>query len=115
MCQEQESPLESVIWIYYEKVWQGQQRWCYLALGESLFDDVILVRQWGRVGQSGGRKRVDIFDDESERLRVWKRICATRRRHGYSVVKTAIDAHEETRLGARSSTRPTAPAQPIGL
>lgn len=76
-------------WVYYEKVSGKQRRWYYLAPEEGLFGP-ILIRQWGRLGHYGGRRRVDAFDDEAQRLKAWKRICATRRRHGYSVVRAGV-------------------------
>jgi predicted DNA-binding WGR domain protein len=79
-------------WVYYEKIAGKQRRWYYLASTQSVWGDPTLVRQWGRIGHHGGRKRADIFDDEAERTKAWRQVCAARRRHGYSVVKTDADA-----------------------
>ncbi len=57
-------------------------RFYVLAIESTLFDDVALVREWGRIG-SRGRRRVDLFIDAgkaAESLDVW---LARKRRRGY--------------------------------
>lgn len=59
-------------------------RFYVLSLEETLFDDVALVREWGRLGTSG-RRRLDLFEaraQASEALETW---LSRKQRRGYDV------------------------------
>ncbi|MGO4572722.1 WGR domain-containing protein [Microvirga sp. 2TAF3] len=57
-------------------------RFYALSLEESLFGDVALIREWGRIGTTG-KRRIELHENESraaEALEVWLR---RKQRRGY--------------------------------
>jgi predicted DNA-binding WGR domain protein len=62
---------------------RNMARFYVLSLEPSLFGDTALVRQWGRLGQSG-RQRIDLFRQRAlavETLETW---FARKQRRGYT-------------------------------
>ena len=62
---------------------QNQARFYRLALWPDLFGGVSLVREYGRLGQSGGRLRFDPFPDLAAASRAFERILKRKLRRGY--------------------------------
>ncbi|WP_367272087.1 WGR domain-containing protein [uncultured Caulobacter sp.] len=60
----------------------NMQRFYTLSLENSLFGDVLLARQWGRIG-TYGRVRYDWFDNAADAERELARIAAVKARRGY--------------------------------
>jgi predicted DNA-binding WGR domain protein len=57
-------------------------RYYVLSIEPSLFGDVTLIREWGRIGQPG-RGRIELYESQSravEALETWLR---RKRRRGY--------------------------------
>ena len=76
---------DSLSVIFLEKVEPEQNAWRYyvLSIEPTLFDDVSLVREWGRIGQSG-RRIVELLTDTAKakvELETW---LARKRRRGYA-------------------------------
>jgi predicted DNA-binding WGR domain protein len=63
---------------------QNMARYYVLSIEPTLFDDVALVREWGRIGMRG-RRRLDLYADHvqaSEALENW---LARKMRRNYKV------------------------------
>jgi predicted DNA-binding WGR domain protein len=79
---------------------QNQARFYRLAIWPDLFGGVSLVREYGRLGQSGGRLRRDPFPDQDAASRALQRILKRKLRRGYehAVRRDAIMPVEAGRL-----------------
>ena len=65
---------------------QNIHRFYVLAIEPTLFDDIALRREWGRLGSRGGASRLDLYadlDGAREALGIWLK---RKRGRGYSVV-----------------------------
>ena len=63
---------------------RNMARYYVLAIEPTLFDEISLVREWGRIGKRGGR-RIDLYRIRQEAwtaLDVW---IARKRKRGYSL------------------------------
>jgi predicted DNA-binding WGR domain protein len=58
-------------------------RFYELALARDLFGQVVLVREWGRIG-TFGRRRQDEYASEMKALAALLALAAQKRRRGYS-------------------------------
>jgi predicted DNA-binding WGR domain protein len=63
---------------------QNQARFYRLAIWPDLFGEVSLVREYGRLGQSGGRLRLDPFPDQDAASQAFQRILKRKLRRGYT-------------------------------
>jgi len=61
---------------------RNMARYYVLSLEPSLFGDTALVRQWGRLGQSG-RQRIDLFRQRAHAIETLEAWFARKRRRGY--------------------------------
>jgi predicted DNA-binding WGR domain protein len=61
---------------------RNMRRFYELALQPTLFGDVALVRNWGRIGSSG-QSMIETFNEEEEAARTFVRLMAAKRRRGY--------------------------------
>lgn len=60
-------------------------RYYRLAIQPTLFGNICVVRNWGRIG-TRGQERVDFFDNEKQALSVFLEILRAKRRKGYRPV-----------------------------
>ena len=58
-------------------------RFYALSVAPTLFGDWSLIREWGRIG-SGGRLRIDQFDDEAAAHRALADLVRAKRKRGYA-------------------------------
>ena len=65
----------------------ANNRWRFysVAIGRTLFGDLSITREWGRIG-SPGRIAVESFASEEEARRAEQQTIRLRARHGYSQV-----------------------------
>lgn len=61
---------------------RNMARYYRLAIESTLFGNVALVRNWGRIG-TRGQERVDLFDTEKQALALFLEILRDKRRKGY--------------------------------
>jgi predicted DNA-binding WGR domain protein len=61
---------------------RNMARYYVLSLEPSLFGDIALVRQWGRLGQAG-RQRSDLFRQRAHAVETLEAWFARKRRRGY--------------------------------
>lgn len=61
------------------------ERFYILSVGGSLFGDVAIVREWGRIGTIG-RMRIDLFANENEALVALEAIERAKIRRGYQEI-----------------------------
>jgi predicted DNA-binding WGR domain protein len=64
---------------------ENRFRFYVLSIDETLFGDVALVREWGRIG-TNGRRRLDLFDDRVRAISSLEDWLERKRRRGYVVV-----------------------------
>lgn len=64
-------------------------RFYILSVGGSLFGDVAVVREWGRIGTIG-RMRIDLFANENEALVALEAIEQAKIRRGYQEIGGAV-------------------------
>ncbi len=52
-------------YLYFEKHndAKNQHRFYAMSIDRNLFGGGSLVRRWGRIGNRGGRQRIDLYDD----------------------------------------------------
>lgn len=62
---------------------RNMARFYLLSLQNTLFGEVSLIRQWGRIGGEG-QKKVETFASEDDAARVWARLERIKRRRGYA-------------------------------
>ncbi|WP_411969413.1 WGR domain-containing protein [Mesorhizobium sp. CO1-1-7] len=73
---------------------RNMARYYVMALQPTLFGDVSLVRQWGRIG-TRGRQKVEFFDDCLQAAAALSRLAAQKSNRGYSA-----NPHEVSPAGA---------------
>jgi predicted DNA-binding WGR domain protein len=61
---------------------RNMARYYRLAIEPTLFGDIAVVRNWGRIG-THGRERVEFFDTEMQALSLFLEILREKRRKGY--------------------------------
>ena len=64
---------------------RNMARFYCLSVEQSLFGDVALVREWGRIGTMG-RRRLDLYADAAQAREALRRLAASKFRRGYSSV-----------------------------
>lgn len=64
-------------------------RFYKLSVGRSLFGDIAVVREWGRIGTIG-RMRIDLFANENEALVALDAIERAKTRRGYREIGGAV-------------------------
>ncbi len=62
---------------------RNMARFYALSIEPSLFDDVALLRRWGRIGRRG-RQIIELHRDHSDALRAFNRYAQQKQRRGYS-------------------------------
>jgi len=62
---------------------RGFQRFYRLYLRPDLFDPVCLVREWGQIGNRGGQRRVQPFNNQASAQAALDRILQEKLRKGY--------------------------------
>lgn len=65
---------------------RNMARFYRVSVGRSLFGDVSVVREWGRIGTIG-RMRVDLFENEHRALGAFEAIERNKRKRGYQDVE----------------------------
>jgi predicted DNA-binding WGR domain protein len=61
---------------------RNMARYYRLAIEPTLFGDIAVVRNWGRIG-TRGQERVEFFDTEMQALSLFLEILREKRRKGY--------------------------------
>lgn len=59
-------------------------RYYVLSLEPSLFGDVTLTREWGRIGRQGQR-RIELFENQSRAVEALETWLQRKRRRGYTL------------------------------
>lgn len=60
-------------------------RFYRLSTMPSLFGDICVVREWGRIGRPG-RMRIDLYEKVEDATAAWSSLERTKRRRGYRAV-----------------------------
>ena len=87
---------------------ENRFRFYVLSLDETLFGDVALVREWGRIG-TNGRRRLDLFDDRVRAFSTLEEWLERKQRRGYEVVESSWPI-QPARVSPRSPARKAANA-----
>ncbi|WP_166418953.1 WGR domain-containing protein [Cochlodiniinecator piscidefendens] len=76
------------MWVRLEKInhVQGLKRFYVLSLTQTLFGEWSLTREWGRIGASGGQRKVSHFDTLDEAKSVFNILKANKEKRGYSTL-----------------------------
>jgi predicted DNA-binding WGR domain protein len=97
---------------------ENRFRFYVLSLDETLFGDVALVREWGRIG-TNGRRRLDLFDDRVRAISSLEDWLERKRRRGYEVVESSlpipprqISPRQPAQKGASASIAPSRSYRP---
>ena len=59
-------------------------RYYYITIVPNLFGNFVLIREWGRIGSTGGQRKEDGFPNEIASLEVGLKIRIQKRKKGYS-------------------------------
>lgn len=65
---------------------KNMRRFYALNTQPTLFDEISVVRRWGRIGRSG-QVKIETFDDESDAARAFVKLVKTKQRRGYEVMR----------------------------
>ncbi|MPR12613.1 WGR domain-containing protein [Microvirga tunisiensis] len=57
-------------------------RYYVLSIEPSLFGDATLIREWGRLGQSG-RRRIELYENQSRAMEALETWLQRKQRRGY--------------------------------
>ena len=87
---------------------ENRFRYYVLSIDETLFGDIALVREWGRIG-TNGRRRLDLFDDRVRAISTLEQWLHRKRRRGYEVVESSWPI-QQTSVSPRSPARKAANA-----
>lgn len=68
--------------LYRVDLSRNMHRFYAVGLDTDLFGDVVVVREWGRIG-TVGRRRLDLYADLNAGVGAWSRMIETKRRRGY--------------------------------
>jgi predicted DNA-binding WGR domain protein len=60
----------------------NERRFYALSTGVDLFGNMLLFRNWGRIG-TGGRVRFDVCSGTVEAMTAFEKLARAKRRHGY--------------------------------
>ena len=73
---------------YLQKIVPGQNQHRYYAMTAipTLFGEWTLMREWGRIGSSGGTVRTDFYDDEGQAVTALAELAEKKRRRGYIAI-----------------------------
>jgi len=63
-------------------------RFYTLSIEPTLFGETSLVRNWGRIG-SGGQRRVDLFENDQQAVKLFLDIVRQKRARGYRPLQWA--------------------------
>ena len=74
---------ESSLWVKHEPK-KNIHRYYSLHIQPTLFGEWDVVRQWGRVGQRGGRQRADHYLSYDEAKCRYEALCRLRVTHQYA-------------------------------
>lgn len=62
---------------------RNMRRYYRVSVAPTLFGEFALVREWGRIGQRGGRRMECWFSSVEEALRCGEAMAESKRRRGY--------------------------------
>lgn len=68
---------------------QRQMRFYVMHVTRTLFGEWCLIREWGRIGSSGGQKMVEYTGSKAEALAALDTLLARKCRRGYRRCHTA--------------------------
>lgn len=73
--------------LYLERTDPGRNmaRFYRLSLETDLFEEVCVVRSWGRIGKTG-RTKIEAFADEISALRQLLKLAGSKRSRGYHTI-----------------------------
>lgn len=74
--------MDETVTLYRIDPRRNMQRYYRLSLAPSLYGDIALVREWGRLGRHG-QQAIDLYDGQSAALNALARLAAAKRRRGY--------------------------------
>lgn len=61
---------------------QNQRRFYAVSVTADLFGNILLFRNWGRIG-TGGRVRFDLYSGAGEAMTALEKLTGTKHRRGY--------------------------------
>ena len=65
---------------------ENAYRWYRVSVQSDLFDDYVLIREWGRLGhRSRGQRHAEPFTDESAALQAFEAAVIKRLQRGYQI------------------------------
>jgi len=64
---------------------KNQHRWYVLSVQPTLFGEWAFVREWGRIGNSGGQQTTAFFDCEADALNACELLKILKIHRGYIV------------------------------
>jgi len=67
-----------------------QRRFYQLSLERTLFGEWVLIREWGRMGSSGGRRLVEYFPTFDATKHALADLKQTKERRGYGVIPVQL-------------------------
>jgi predicted DNA-binding WGR domain protein len=79
---DERSPVRHYVVLHQVDPERRAARYYSLLVEEDLFGNVVLVRQWGRIGTQG-RERVEAFGDTLAAGAALERMARAKRRRGY--------------------------------
>ena len=68
-----------------------QRRFYVMHVTRTLFDEWCLVREWGRIGNSGGQSLVEYLPSEAEALAALASLKSTKSRRGYAPIPVQLE------------------------
>ena len=73
------------MWCRLEKINPAKREYRFytLSISQSLFGEWCLIREWGRIGTKGGRRRMDYFSSEKDAATAMVQIRTVKTRRGY--------------------------------
>ena len=63
----------------------NRARWYQLQWQPTLWGELALIQTWGRIGTTGGHRRVRVYADRTEAHDTLSQIIRHRLRHGYQI------------------------------
>ena len=63
----------------------NRARWYHLQWQPTLWGELALIQTWGRIGTTGGHRRVRVYADRTAAHDALIRIIRHRLRHGYQI------------------------------
>ena len=71
-------------WVHIDPS-RNRRRWYTLCLQPTLFGEIDLVCQWGRLGDSGGQRQVTTYPSDAAAALAAESVIARRKLHGYQL------------------------------